>query len=104
MAGLCKDAGIKLLCYGSMAGGFLSERWAGKEKPKSFENRSLVKYSLIIDEFGGWEVFGNSFQYFQVLQGSTRWQYQMWLRPGCFQRPGRSCYCRGEMQPMSGTR
>ncbi len=49
---------MKLLCYGSVAGGFLSERWLGASEPAlELENRSLVKYKLIIDDFGGWAAF-----------------------------------------------
>ena len=49
---------IQLLCYGTLAGGFLTETWLGRPDPGfSFENRSLVKYRLIIDEFGPWERF-----------------------------------------------
>jgi aryl-alcohol dehydrogenase-like predicted oxidoreductase len=55
---LARDAGIAMLCYGSVAGGFLSERWLGVEEPAPpFENRSLTKYKLIIDDFGGWDLF-----------------------------------------------
>jgi aryl-alcohol dehydrogenase-like predicted oxidoreductase len=47
--------GIGLLCYGALAGGFLSERYLGQPEPAApLENRSLVKYRLMIDEFGGW--------------------------------------------------
>ena len=47
-----------LLCYGTLAGGFLTEAWLDKPDPGfAFENRSLVKYRLIIDEFGPWERF-----------------------------------------------
>lgn len=54
----CKRLGISLLCYGTVAGGFLSDRWLGKPEPEPpFENRSLTKYKLIIDDFGGWEMF-----------------------------------------------
>jgi aryl-alcohol dehydrogenase-like predicted oxidoreductase len=50
--------GIGLLCYGALAGGFLSDRYLGGPDPASpLENRSLVKYRLIIDEFGGWGRF-----------------------------------------------
>jgi aryl-alcohol dehydrogenase-like predicted oxidoreductase len=50
--------GMGLLCYGTLAGGFLTERWLGAPDPGfAFENRSLVKYRLIIDEFGPWEAF-----------------------------------------------
>jgi len=49
---------IQLLCYGTLAGGFLTERWLDQPDPGfAFDNRSLVKYRLIIDEFGPWEVF-----------------------------------------------
>ncbi|MCT8997426.1 aldo/keto reductase [Chelativorans intermedius] len=49
---------LQLLCYGTLAGGFLTERWLGKPDPGFvFENRSLVKYRLIIDEFGPWDLF-----------------------------------------------
>jgi aryl-alcohol dehydrogenase-like predicted oxidoreductase len=41
-----------------LAGGFLSERYLGiKEFQDPLENRSLVKYRLIIEEFGGVEMF-----------------------------------------------
>lgn len=49
---------VQLLCYGTLAGGFLTETWLGAPDPGfAFENRSLIKYRLIIDEFGSWEVF-----------------------------------------------
>jgi aryl-alcohol dehydrogenase-like predicted oxidoreductase len=49
---------MHILCYGSVAGGFLSDRWLGQPEPQPpFENRSLVKYKLIIDDFGGWDLF-----------------------------------------------
>jgi aryl-alcohol dehydrogenase-like predicted oxidoreductase len=58
LAPYCAASGIQLLCYGSVAGGFLSERWLGANEPREpYENRSLVKYKLIIDDFGGWELF-----------------------------------------------
>ena len=58
MAALCGRHAIKLLCYGTVAGGFLSERWLGRpEPPDMLANRSLTKYKLVIDEFGGWDLF-----------------------------------------------
>ena len=54
----CRRLGIRLLCYGTVAGGFLSDRWLGRPEPKPpFENRSLTKYKLVIDDFGGWALF-----------------------------------------------
>jgi aryl-alcohol dehydrogenase-like predicted oxidoreductase len=50
--------GVSLLCYGTVAGGFLGDRWLGRPEPAGpLENRSLVKYKLIIDDFGGWDLF-----------------------------------------------
>jgi aryl-alcohol dehydrogenase-like predicted oxidoreductase len=55
---VAKENGIFLLCYGTLAGGYLSERYLGKEVFDDVpENRSLVKYRLIIEEFGGMEAF-----------------------------------------------
>jgi aryl-alcohol dehydrogenase-like predicted oxidoreductase len=49
---------VKLLCYGSLAGGFFAPRWRGAPAPEEpLENRSLTKYRLIIDEAGGWGRF-----------------------------------------------
>jgi aryl-alcohol dehydrogenase-like predicted oxidoreductase len=48
---------IGLLCYGTVAGGFLSDRWLGAAQPAAVENRSLTKYQLIIDDGGGWDWF-----------------------------------------------
>ena len=54
----CRKHNVHLLCYGSVAGGFLSDRWLGQAEPQPpFENRSQTKYKLIIDDFGGWPLF-----------------------------------------------
>jgi aryl-alcohol dehydrogenase-like predicted oxidoreductase len=58
MATYCAERGIGLLCYGALAGGFLSPRYLERAAPDgALENRSLVKYQLIVDEFGGWDRF-----------------------------------------------
>jgi aryl-alcohol dehydrogenase-like predicted oxidoreductase len=58
MAAFCAQHDIGLVCYGALAGGFLGDRYLGCTEPvPPLENRSLVKYTLIIDEFGGWQLF-----------------------------------------------
>jgi aryl-alcohol dehydrogenase-like predicted oxidoreductase len=59
MIPLCKANSIKVYTYGSLLGGFLSENWLGKPEPdiRKVPNRSLVKYKLIIDDWGGWGRF-----------------------------------------------
>ncbi len=57
-AAAAKDHGVHLICYGALAGGFLTDRWLHRPDPGfDFENRSLIKYRLIIEEFGGWDLF-----------------------------------------------
>ncbi|MEK9944391.1 MAG: aldo/keto reductase [Alphaproteobacteria bacterium] len=54
----CQDQGIVQLCYGTLSGGFFSADWLGKSEPfEPFPNRSLTKYKLIIEDFGGWALF-----------------------------------------------
>jgi len=49
---------MQLICFGVLAGGFLTDNWLGKPDPGfRFENRSLTKYRLVIDEFGTWDEF-----------------------------------------------
>lgn len=66
----CASKEMKILCYGTLAGGFLTDRWLGAADPgHQFENRSLIKYRLIVDEFGGWELFQDLLR---VLDGIAR--------------------------------
>ncbi len=58
MVGLAQQNRFALFCYGTVAGGFLSDRWLGVPEPEHpLENRSLTKYKLIIDDIGGWDLF-----------------------------------------------
>ena len=57
MSQFCKENEIGILCYGTVAGGFFSEKFLGATEPTQVETRSNVKYQIIIDEFGGWELF-----------------------------------------------
>lgn len=59
MADLCKEFGVRLLAYGTVAGGFLSERWLDKPEPAIAEigTWSAMKYKRFIDSAGGWAPF-----------------------------------------------
>lgn len=50
---------VKLLCYGTLMGGFLSSRWKGQPEPplESLSNVSLRKYLPWIRYWGGWQLF-----------------------------------------------
>lgn len=54
----CRKHHVHLLIYGTVAGGFLGDRWLGQPEPEApLENRSLTKYKLVVDDFGGWDLF-----------------------------------------------
>ena len=61
MTQLCLTHGVKLLAFGTVAGGFLSEKWLGKPEPILSESLtwSQMKYKRFIDAAGGWERFQN---------------------------------------------
>ncbi len=59
---VCAESAIQLLCYGTMAGGFISDRYLNRPAPDSDNNRSQTKYRLIIDEYGGWDMFQGMLQ------------------------------------------
>ncbi len=59
MTELCQQHGVKLLAYGTVAGGFLSERWLKKPEPDREDLRtwSQMKYRRFIGAAGGWEAY-----------------------------------------------
>jgi aryl-alcohol dehydrogenase-like predicted oxidoreductase/enamine deaminase RidA (YjgF/YER057c/UK114 family) len=57
MTAFCREHGIKLLAYGTLAGGFLGERWLGAPRPAAIGDWSKMKYLRFIDAIGGWEIF-----------------------------------------------
>lgn len=56
---LAQTNAIKIFCYGVLAGGFFSINWLNQPEPtfQTLKNRSLIKYLLIIQEYGGWNKF-----------------------------------------------
>lgn len=59
MSKFCQQHGIKLFTYGSVCGGFLSDKYLGIPEPRSFDltTVSLRKYKNMIDAWGGWKLF-----------------------------------------------
>lgn len=59
MAAFCEAHEIKLLTYGTVAGGLLSARYLGQPEPASgaLPTASLRKYKQMIDAWGGWAQF-----------------------------------------------
>jgi len=61
MSDFCLGHDIRVLAFGTLAGGFLSERWLGKPEPTPGEvsDWSKMKYKRFIDAAGGWAAFQN---------------------------------------------
>jgi aryl-alcohol dehydrogenase-like predicted oxidoreductase len=60
MMSFCKVHKIKLLAYGSLCGGLLSERYLRRRQQPSvteLDTLSLRKYKKMIDKWGGWILF-----------------------------------------------
>ncbi|KAI6778306.1 NADP-dependent oxidoreductase domain-containing protein [Emericellopsis cladophorae] len=67
MGAVCEKHGVKLLTYGTLCGGFLSDKWVGKPEPGLYEESitpSQRKYHGVIRAWGGWSLFQ---QLLQVL-------------------------------------
>jgi aryl-alcohol dehydrogenase-like predicted oxidoreductase/enamine deaminase RidA (YjgF/YER057c/UK114 family) len=59
MTDLCVENGVKLLAFGTVAGGLLTEKWLDAPKPEvdSLDTWSQMKYWRFIDATGGWDLF-----------------------------------------------
>ena len=64
MADVCQKYNVKLLAFGTLAGGFLTERWLGQPEPSydALTTWSQMKYKRFIDEAGGWTPYQNLLQ------------------------------------------
>ncbi len=64
MAEVCKAYNVKLLAFGTLAGGFLTDKWLGKPEPsmKELTTWSQMKYKRFIDTAGGWAQYQNVLQ------------------------------------------
>ena len=61
MADVCQKYNVKLLAFGTLAGGFLTEKWLAQPEPsyEALTTWSQMKYKRFIDAAGGWEPFQN---------------------------------------------
>jgi aryl-alcohol dehydrogenase-like predicted oxidoreductase/enamine deaminase RidA (YjgF/YER057c/UK114 family) len=57
MTAYCQSKGIALLAFGTLAGGFLSDRWLGHVEPdwNTLETWSQMKYGRFVRAVGGWD-------------------------------------------------
>jgi len=59
LAEVCQEYGVKILAFGTLAGGFLSGNWLGRQEPADdqLETWSQMKYKRFINTIGGWNVY-----------------------------------------------
>jgi aryl-alcohol dehydrogenase-like predicted oxidoreductase/enamine deaminase RidA (YjgF/YER057c/UK114 family) len=59
MSDFCLAQNVRLLAYGTLLGGFLSEAWLGHDEPDwdALSTWSQMKYGRFIRAAGGWEAF-----------------------------------------------
>ena len=69
MAAICAAFKVKLLAFGVLAGGFLSNKWLGQAVPEQLNTWSQMKYHRFIESAGGWERFQNLLQILEKLAG-----------------------------------
>jgi aryl-alcohol dehydrogenase-like predicted oxidoreductase len=77
MVELCKEAHVKLLAYGTLCGGLLSETYLEVGEPNStaFDTASLRKYKTMIDAWGGWELFQTLLKEISII--ASRYQVSL---------------------------
>lgn len=54
LSDVCLERGVRLLAYGTLCGGFLSERYLDQPEPAAITDWSRMKYKRFIDAAGGW--------------------------------------------------
>jgi aryl-alcohol dehydrogenase-like predicted oxidoreductase/enamine deaminase RidA (YjgF/YER057c/UK114 family) len=57
LAEVCERHGAWILGYGTLNGGFLSDRWVGQPEPAEIGDWSKMKYHRFLTAAGGWEAF-----------------------------------------------
>ncbi len=59
MTQLCEANSVKILAFGTIAGGFLSEKWLRQSEPKiaDLATWSQMKYKRFLDQAGSWDTF-----------------------------------------------
>jgi aryl-alcohol dehydrogenase-like predicted oxidoreductase/enamine deaminase RidA (YjgF/YER057c/UK114 family) len=57
LAQVCKEFKVRVLAFGVLAGGFLSDRWLDKKEPETLATWSQMKYKRFIDTCGGWDKY-----------------------------------------------
>lgn len=69
LSDVARDHDVALLAFGTLAGGFLSNRWVGADEPAEIADWSRMKYKRFIDASGGWDRFDDLMAVLSELAG-----------------------------------
>ncbi len=74
MQEVCTTYGVKLLAFGTLAGGFLTDKWLGKPEPRLDDNLnwSQMKYLRFVQTAGGWEQLQQLLQTLKKIADSLK--------------------------------
>ena len=74
MSAFCLNHGVRLLAYGTLAGGLMSERWLGRPEPGADEiaDWSKSKYKRFVDAAGGWGVLQSLLGALDAIAGKRK--------------------------------
>lgn len=80
MVQFCQKHNIKLLAYGILCGGLLSEKYLDSPEPqnRNLDTISLRKYKNMVDMWGGWSIFQKLLNFSKKLLISINLVFQMW--------------------------
>ncbi|KAJ8075239.1 hypothetical protein PM082_019572 [Marasmius tenuissimus] len=71
MSDVCEKHGVKLLTYGTLCGGFLSDEWLNKPVPDLYSGKltpSQRKYlDMILNAWGNWDLFQSLLRVLHVI-------------------------------------
>ena len=69
MVPFCQKHKIKILAYGTLLGGFFSEKYLKADEPTRADlyTASLQKYYNMIQEWGGWELFQELLETLEII-------------------------------------
>jgi len=57
LSAVAAEHNVALLAFGTLCGGFLSDRYVGAEEPENIADWSRMKYKRFVDTCGGWAPF-----------------------------------------------
>ena len=74
MSAFCLNHGVRLLAYGTLAGGLMSEHWLGRPEPGADEiaDWSKSKYKRFVDAAGGWGVLQSLLGALDAIAGKRK--------------------------------